>query len=397
MTEVEDTLRATFGRAEDHAPRLPALLAERLVVVHRRRRRRVRTAMAAAAVALAVGGTFAVTRGGDTITAVPASERYSAKPDAPVRQVWPRAVKEAPAKGPGGLDWRLDALIDDRTALMVTVTADVGRDAALYAYDLEDGTQREIVTFPEPEDESGHANGIAVGGGHVVWWTGSKDRVASLWTVPVDGGKPRLLGTRSIKEGDGSGIDRMAVAGDRLVFSLYTGGVFSVPLTGGTVEPVEGGAGMHLLSWPWIGTPGPGGEPHGTVYARIVNVETGETRTAVTEPGEQIQICGVTLCFGQNAEGRSLVRHRDGSASKALPGDVALMDPPTQDRFFVSTYGDGRPEGVGLYDVETGASGDLGIRGDGQLISLPSTEPTGRLLSYKRGDRLYLIDLAKLR
>ncbi|GAA3194347.1 hypothetical protein [Nonomuraea roseoviolacea] len=397
MTEVEDTLRRTFGQAEEQAPRLPALLAERLVAAHRRRRRRARTALAAAAVVLAAGGVAAVTRGGDTITAVPASQPLSSKPDASVEQVWPRAVLTAPAKGPGGLDWRPAAMIDDRTALMVTVTARGGWAAALYAYDLDSGAQREIVTLPESADGYGLANGFAVGNGQVAWWSSGKDRVAGLWTVPVDGGKPRLVGTRSIKKGDGSGIDVLAVAGDRIVFSLYTGGVFSVPLAGGPVEPVEQGAGMHLLAWPWIGTPGQGGEPHGTEYARILNVETGETRTAVTEPGEQIQICGVTLCFGQGADGRSLVRHRDGSASKVLPGRVALMEPPTQDRFFVSTYGDGGPRGVGLYDVDTGKAGDLGIRGDGQMISLPSTDPSGRLLSYLRGDRLYLIDLSRIR
>ncbi|MFC5834694.1 hypothetical protein [Nonomuraea insulae] len=54
------------------------------------------------------------------------------------------------------------------------------------------------------------------------------------------------------------------MAGDQIVFSLYTGGVFTVPLAGGAVTPVEAGAGMHLLAWPRIGTPGQGGEPHGT-------------------------------------------------------------------------------------------------------------------------------------
>ncbi|MET7462664.1 hypothetical protein [Nonomuraea sp. NPDC005501] len=213
----------------------------------------------------------------------------------------------------------------------------------------------------------------------------------------MEGGKPRLVGTQSIKKGDGSGIDMLAVAGERIVFSLYTGGVYSVPLAGGTAELVKGGAGMHLLAWPWIGTPGKGGEPHGTVYSRIVNVETGETRTAVTEPGEKIQICGVTICLGRTADDKSFARHRDGSAYKALPSGSAMLNPPTQDRFFASVYGDRGPEGVGLYDVDTGTSGDLGFRGEGQSIGLPATDPTGRLLSYTVGDRLYLIDLDRIR
>jgi hypothetical protein len=84
------------------------------------------------------------------------------------------------------------------------------------------------------------------------------------------------LGVRERRrDGDGSGIDGLSVVNDKIVFSLYEGGVFTVPLGGGTVEPVEEGAGMHLLAWPWAGTPGRGGEPAGAWFAQIKNVETG--------------------------------------------------------------------------------------------------------------------------
>ncbi|MER5643524.1 hypothetical protein [Streptosporangium sp. NPDC002524] len=163
------------------------------------------------------------------------------------------------------------------------------------------------------------------------------------------------------------------------------------------MEPVEGGAGMHLLTWPWIGAPGLGGEPHGASYARILNVETGETRTAVTHPGETIRFCGVTICLGNTAEDESFFRHRDGTAYKSVPGHPFMTTPPSQDRFFTSSYGDGMLDGVGLYDLSTGASGDLGIRAKDQSISMPSTDSTGRLLSYTLGDRLHLIDLTRIR
>ncbi|GAA4232926.1 hypothetical protein FHR32_004377 [Streptosporangium album] len=405
MTEVEETLRRTFGQAAGQAPRLPGLLPERLERIHRRRRRRARVVLAAAAVLLVAGGTVAVMPGGgETMTAAPASEPHSATPAERVEKVWPEAVRKVPAKWPDGASWQPQTFIDDRT-LLVTAPAGLDQPTAVYAYDLDDDSRRKIADLPSPEGKSGFTNGFAVGDGHVVWWSAAKDRIAHLWAVPVGGGTAKLVADQSIKEGDGSGIDSLTVANGKIVFSLYTGGVFAVPLEGGTVEPVEGGTGMHLLAWPWIGTPGRGGEPHGTEFARILNVETGETRTAVTHPGEVIRFCGVTICLGRTSEGQSFFRHRDGSSQKMVPASVSSMTPPTQDRFYVSTYGGRKFEGVGLYDLNTGKSGYLGIREEGSStsppfevsIDLPSEDPTGRLLSYTLGDDLYLIDLAGIR
>ncbi|MDP9847610.1 hypothetical protein [Streptosporangium lutulentum] len=396
MTEVEETLRRTFGQAAGQAPRLPALLPERLERIHRRRRRRTRVALAAAAVVLVAGGAVAVVPGGDVMTTTTASEARAATPAEHVEKVWPEAVRKVPAKGPDGASWRPETFIDDRT-LLVTAPAGFDQPTAVYAYDLDGDSRRKIADLPSPESPAGAANGFAVGDGHVVWWTSTKDRVAHLWAVPVDGGTAKIVADQSIKEGDGSGIDNLTVANGKIVFSLYTGGVFSVPLEGGTVEPVEGGTGMHLLSWPWIGTPGRGGEPKGTVFARILNVETGETRAAVTHPGEVIRSCGVTICLGTTSEFQTFFRHRDGSSQKMVPTRVSSAIPPTQDRFYVSAYGDEKFEGVGLYDLNTGESGYLGIRGEGSFITLPSEDSTGRLLSYTLGDDLYMIDLAEIR
>ncbi|MEU9831968.1 hypothetical protein AB0D67_10570 [Streptosporangium sp. NPDC048047] len=331
-----------------------------------------------------------------------ASETRSATPAEHVEKVWPEAVRKVPAKGPDGASWRPETFVDDRT-LLVTAPAGLDQPTAVYAYGLDDGSRRKIADLPSSADAAGGANGFAVGDGHVVWWTATKDRIAHLWAVPVSGGTAKRVADQSIEEGDGSGIDAVTVADGKIVFSLYVGGVFTVPLEGGAVEPVEGGTGMHLLAWPWIGTPGRGGEPHGTVFARILNVRTGETRSVVTHPGETIRSCGVTICLGSTSNFQTFFRHRDGSSQKTVPSGVSGAVPPTQDRFYVSAYGEKKLEGVGLYDLKTGKSGYLGIKKDagsqgmGSFILMPSEDSTGRLLSYTLGDDLYLIDLAGIR
>ncbi|MGN9843584.1 hypothetical protein ACTMTI_36210 [Nonomuraea sp. H19] len=403
MNDVEETLRRTFGQAAEQAPRLPGPLPARLESIHLRRRRRARMALAAAAVVLVAGGTAAVLRGGDITTAVQdaaASGRGATRPSEHVERVWPEAVRKIPAKGPGGEAWRPVTFIDDRTLLLVTASAGPeGEATAVYSYDLDSNAHRKIANMPGPENRSSFAGGFAVGGGHLVWWTSTKDRIAHLWAVPVEGGKPRIVADHSIKEGDGSGIDSLSVVDDKIVFSLYVGGVFTVPVAGGTVQPVEGGAGMHVLAWPWVGTPGVGGEPHGAPFGRIRNVETGETRTAVIHPGEELRICGVTICLGETQDGKNFFRQRDGSSQKNVPDVVSPVIPLTQNRFYVSPYlGSGGPAGVGLHDLDRGKSADLGIQGEsGGFMMMPSADPTGRLLSYTIGDDLYLIDLAEIR
>ncbi|WP_433513169.1 hypothetical protein ACQP2T_57680 [Nonomuraea sp. CA-143628] len=407
MNEVEETLRRTFGQAAEQAPRLPGMLPQRLERVHLRRRRRSRMALAAAAVVLVSGGTLAVVRGGDTTTAVQgdvASQVSAEAPAEPVEQVWPEAVLKVAGKGYGGTAWRPATVIDDRTVLMTTKEG-FESTAAIYAYDLETAAQRKIADVPRPAGTVSFASDFAVGGGHVAWWTATEDSVAHLWAVPLAGGEAKLVADQRIQIDDGNGIDGLEVVNDKIVFSLRSGGVSTVPLGGGTVEPIAESAGMHLLSWPWVGTPGPGGQPEtgpvverkgGPLFERIRNLETGETATAVVHADEQLRSCGVRVCLGTTTSGESFYRQRDGSQERKAIGHPLTLEPPAQDRFSFSAYGP-QPAGVGLYDLVSGKSASLGIKPEGNSIRLPMVDSTGRILSYPLGDDLYMIDLSKIR
>ncbi|MFC7647225.1 hypothetical protein ACFQX6_46905 [Streptosporangium lutulentum] len=180
-------------------------------------------------------------------------------------------------------------------------------------------------------------------------------RVTEFWSVPISGGRPTAVDTAAPVKGGG---DRLTVVGDKLAFSVLEGGVFTVPLGGGTVEPVAGAGRHHILRWPWVGTPGEYTPNHETSFEDLLNVETGETSKAVVRPGEQDVRCGVTTCIGNRSEGPSFHRLRDGSQERDLPGSAFMG--LGADRF--QTVDMPRPrDGQYLIDLVTGKSGDLGL------------------------------------
>ncbi|GIH75845.1 TolB family protein [Planobispora longispora] len=410
MNDLEETLRRTLGNAAEQAPRLPGGLPERLETGYRRRRRRARTALAAAAVVVVAGGTAAGLRVGASPVAAPGTDptgvssatvgtepgpRADALPE-PVGTVWPQAVRTVPATGPDGRDFEPLAFIDDRT-LLVTMNAGFRKNDALYAYDLDGRTFRKIADVPIPVGTVISPSDFTVGNGHVVWWTASADAFGQIWSAPLAGGEARLVADKKIADVPDKGLGSLAVIGDRIAFSEQEGGVYTVPVQGGTVEAVPDSAGMHLLDWPWIGGPGlrvPAGEAR---FGRIRNVETGETDTAVIRPGERSVTCDRTTCSGTSPGGRGFHRLRDGSQEKELPGGISPVEPPARGRFHVVTvWNEGSILGVVLQDLATGTSGGLGVRPEGRYVRKPRIGRDGRLLAYPVGDEMYVIDLAKI-
>ncbi|GIH21820.1 hypothetical protein Aph01nite_01300 [Acrocarpospora phusangensis] len=394
--ELEADIRRALDHASARAPHAPTGLADRIVARSRRRRTRAQALVAALTVAAVAAGVGVAVRGGDTldqtaVTPTP-SPTATAPPPAPepVEKVWPEAVWKIPAKLPDGPALRPRVFIYGRTLLLET-WASFEKANALYTYDL---ATQEIRKIADIRTKKGvYASGYAAGAGLVVWQTIEKveGRMSSrFWSVPISGGEPAEIRTDSVP----GRADTLAVAGDRLAFSVMEGGVFTVPLGGGTVTPVPGADRYHILRWPFVGSVGrytPNGE---TAFQELLNVDTGATSRAVVRPGEKNVVCGVWMCSGGRPDGTPFYRPRDGSQERDLPS-WSLFG-LAADRFMTLYRGD---LGIDvLHDLRTGKSGDYGYRDDdsGKSIGVEPALGDGRLLTYPLGDHNVVIDLSRI-
>ncbi|GIH78458.1 hypothetical protein [Planobispora longispora] len=411
---LEDSLRTALGHAAEHAPRAPGALSAHVAARSRRRRARAQTLLAAAAVVLVAGGAGIAVRGiGDgpvtpatgpfpapstgSASGTPSPSGEPVMPD-PVEKVWPEAVWKIPAELPGGREFHPQAFIDDRTLLLETSESFEKADA-IYSYDLAERRIRKIADISTPKGV--FASGYTVGNGLIVWQTideadgdeSTAPRTTEFWSVPVEGGRPTAIRTdRPLKGGAG----KLTVIGDKLAFSLERGGVFTVPLGGGTVEPVPGADRHHILRWPWVGTPGRHPQDGETAFGELFNVETGAVDEAVVRPGERNVKCDVTACVGSKPDGRSaFFRLRDGSRERDIPGESFAG--LASDRFRIVHLPVPRG-GQYLHDPITGKSGDLGIRADadGSSIAVHAALGDDRLVAYPIEDEYVIIDLSKI-
>ena len=376
-----------------------------------RRRTRVQTLVAALAVAVVASGAVVAVRGagGDpappvvnptqapnpvTATPSPSGKQEFVTPEPIEKKVWPQAVWKIPAKLPGIRKYQPRIFIDDRTLLLETWES-FEKANAIYAYDLDRGQVRKITDIRTPKGV--FASGYTAGAGRIVWQTidvvdGS--RITEFWSVPIAGGRPTVIDTSAPVKG---GVDRLTMVGDRLAFSVIEGGVFTVPLGGGTVEPVAGADRHHILRWPWVGTPGEHTPNHETSFEDLLNVETGETSKAVVRPGEENVRCGVTTCVGDRRGSPSFYRLRDGSQERDLPGSASLG--LAADRF-QTVFSPVPRGGQYLIDLATGESGDLGLRppdAKGQSIVVELGIGGRGLVSYPIKGKNVIIDLTKIR
>ncbi|WP_326819849.1 hypothetical protein [Streptosporangium sp. NBC_01756] len=427
MSKLEDRLSSVLADAADRAPRASAGLAATVETRHRRRRARTTALLAAAAVVVVIGGAGvavnAVRTSAAPQPAVGATDKATNRAEPPVdvipppiEKVWPQAAHKIPAKLPDGRDYNPQLLLDDHTLLVLTRVMD-GKRQFLWRYDLDSGQPTRIAEIPPTKGLTIGAYGVAAGGGNIVWWTLSKEKVAWIWTVPVRGGTPRPVTDvplgNVMKQGHLNGL---TVAGQDVIFAYEKGGVYRVPLSGGQPQPVKGAERQHILQWPWVGT-----HQGKNVFAKLFNAETGERRDAVVKADEEVS-CGVNRCTGTKMRYKdvrcatgpcpgktvrrlvpvgSFIRDRDGSGEKSLP-DNGVVPGVNLERFFMKhIFAPNRKTAVALYDVDTGKMADLGIRPDAKgRSSIPFNTPLNRLdglMTYKIGDRMYVLNLTTIK
>ncbi len=417
MTDIEDKLTRVLAGAADQVPERARVTLSAAVRARRRPRRAPVALLAAAAVVVVAGGAGTAVRTlspsavkqppanstgaqGPTPQPTPAPEE---KPP-PIEKVWPRALHKLPAKLPDGRVHHPQSLLDDRTMLIMTGRSD-GTRQFLWTYDLEDGSPRRIAEIPT-RNSTLYAEGVAAGGGNVVWWASYKDpgrqRVARIWTVPVGGGTPRKVADVPLENIMKKGhIGKLEVVGRDVVFSPERGGVYRVPLRGGEPRAVPGAEGRFLLRWPWIGrhtNPGKQGDVDRQVsFGELFNVETGERRGAVVKPSENFVWCDVNRCSGQSvpkgSDPRNFVRDRDGSGERTLPFDAQIVN-SGRERFYMRMPMSG---GIFLYDLVTGTSADLGMQPNKRRnMAIPDIR-FDRLMTYQVGKTMYVVDLAAIR
>jgi hypothetical protein len=435
MTDLEDKMSRFLSEAAYRAPQAPAGLIATIKIRHRRRQARTAAVRVAAAVVLVAGGVNtavsvlgASAEPNPAVSAIGEAEPSADKIPPPIEKVWQQAVHKITAKLPDGRAYYPQLLLDDHTLLVTTGVRD-GKRQFLWSYDLGTGQPRQIAEIPPTKGSAIFAEGVAAGGGNIVWWASYKEagspRVARIWTVPTAGGRPRPVTDvplgNVMKQGH---INGLTVTGSDVVFAYEKGGVYRVPLSGGSPQPVKGAERYHILQWPWVGL------HHGkAIFRELLNVETGERRDAVVKADEEVR-CGVDRCAGvtvgyktvkvkprRNRSGkeikcgtrrcpdtlrfrtivRSFVRDRDGSHERELPGNVTPGDDAGLERFFkVTLRGPGDPV-LTLYDADTGRSADLGIRPDAEGTMAIPDGGLDRLMSYPIKNKMYVLDLAAIK
>ncbi|MEU4833511.1 hypothetical protein [Streptosporangium sp. NPDC023615] len=397
MTGIEERLSRTLERAAERAPRLAPSAGERLETGYRRRRHRSRALLAAATVTVVAGGVVVGLRGVDG-RALPAAGPSGA-PSArigvtaePVEKMWPQAVWRMPVRDSGGRELRPVTLIGDGT-LLVKAGRKAEEPEVLYLYDLAGGHLRKITDVRRPGKGTVSAANFGVGEGVVAWSTSASTSVR-LWTAPLNGGEARQVAEH---ETAGDGVDGLAVAKGTIVFSVRKGGVFGVPVNGGRVTPVGRGAGLHLLSWPWAGSPGSWSPRDGAPFTHLVNLETGQTSDAApARRGERLLACGVRSCVATTPGGtRAFTLLRDGSRRQEVPTGFQVPEPPGQSRFHVRALRGDAPD-LGLYDLRTGRLADLGTADGATWAEVPVTDRAGRMMTYVIAKDRYVIDLSRI-
>ncbi|MCG5220295.1 hypothetical protein [Streptosporangium sp. KLBMP 9127] len=371
-TEAE--LVRALKEAGDSAPEPLGDLAGDLARRRRlRSRRRFQMALAAAGVVAVIGaGTTVVTNtftnrgdeGAMTMVETPAPAATTSVPKAkPAAELWPAAVSTMPAKAADGWKYRPVTALN-ATEILLTAESSFEKAGRLEIWDTAAKKSTILGDMPEPEGVRGYfAQNVEAGDDHIVWFgeTPNDDTAwADLWTMPRSGGSATRIGELT---GEAAAVDQIAVTKEHVVWSVTSGGVYRMPITGGSPEKLAGTEGLHLIDWPWAGDVQKydDWEKNQTL---LVNVETGERLTPQVPDGVKGLRCSPEWCTGRAGEDM-VVQRVDGSERTTLRETAGDQSAVRSGRFIQI------PSGV--YDLTTGQAAEIGATSeDGKVSSVGS-------------------------
>ncbi|GIH75144.1 hypothetical protein Plo01_15730 [Planobispora longispora] len=233
-------------------------------------------------------------------------------------------MSKIPAKSADGWKYRpITAL--SATELLLSAESSFEKSGRLEIYDTASGSRTVLAETPGPEGVKGYfTQSVDVGAEHLVWYgttPNDDDRWADFWVVPRSGGTARQVGEVT---GEQAEVEAVGVTADSVVWSVSGGGVYRMPLAGGTPERIEGTDGLHLLSWPWAADVGE--RDFGKKQTKLVNLETMQVVEVKTPDGLTTFQCGLEWCYGSgdSEDNQAVVQRADGSRHRTLPGLSAL-------------------------------------------------------------------------
>ncbi|MFI7105371.1 TolB family protein [Nonomuraea sp. NPDC050227] len=340
----EDDLAEALRAAADRAPEPSRLLGGVAARRRRRRRRRTQGLAAATAVAAVIAAVTLTTGNGREEATRPAA----APQVVPLERAWPQAVTTMPAQGPDG--WRRFPLTAfDATRVLVAAGPREDTFRLFEVYDTVTRTFRELAGLTVPPGMRTYLpQPPAFDGTNLAWYVKAlRDDgtpVREIWTAPLAGGAPRRVAAMT---GEHLRIERIAVNGDRIIWSEGGGGVWWMPLAGGEAPRlIPGSEGLHLIRWPWATD----ADDSQKVQTKVVDLSGAPYTVRVVAPRDVVTLrCGPFWCWGAQG-GRSYLQRADGTGAiepRGLGLAPRLADYPALDRFAVS---DGE-----VYDLATGA------------------------------------------
>ncbi|MCF6469250.1 hypothetical protein FAF44_12720 [Nonomuraea sp. MG754425] len=376
---TEEELAVELRAAGERAPGETDLLAGVALRRRRRTRRRVRTLAAAlAVVVLGVGVRSVVLSGGGAgdVASTPTPAPPVPRP-VPVERLWPGALSTLPVSGPDGARYQPITAVSPTEILFAALEPGKKGAGRLEVFDTAAGRIRLVTEVPGARRIMMPS---ASADGENVIWLHSGRSLREIWTAPLGGGAGRLVTTL---RGARTDIDRITVNDGWAIWSERRGGVWRVPLTGGTPARVPAGDGLHLLRWPWAGDVPPVRESDERDQRVLVDLSSGASTGIVARPGTTRLRCGPRWCLGHDARG-TFVQRIDGSRQRRIGGDPNRpVGAPVLDRFV--------PFESGVYDVETGTMAT--IEDDRQVVHGLSGE-AGSVVYWVVGGTYRMLNLA---